>query len=407
MKVRVHIRSKLAWSLVGAVLVSAAFLLGLVLPGALGIRIDVLAGPEGVAKFDKSRAGDGYLTVGVNFDNRVDLIARDGRVVHSWHLPYNLLGMATMDSDGSLLYLGQLPKFADKANRPAPMATYGVFQRLSWDGTVLWTLKDPLIHHDFTELPDGMIATLRLTRLDPTFAARIPGGTPGTEATGSVWTDQIIEIDPKSNKEHVVFDFANAWNPEEHPIPDYMSRQEWTHSNSIFYTPSDPVTHQEAYLISSRTVSTITLVARQTGRVIWSYGGDWVLDQQHDATLLPNGHVLLFDDGQYLRGAMSASRALEIDPLTNKVVWSYQGWGLAGSDFYSPITGGAQRLPNGDTLITLGTKGEIVEVTPDGQIVWDYSVPWGPPDPKYPGHVLNFLFKSRSYPASEVEPLLH
>ncbi len=90
--------------------------------------------------------------------------------------------------------------------------------------------------------------------------------------------------------------------------------------------------------------------------MIWSYGGPWVLDQQHDATLLPNGHVLLFDDGQYLRGAPSASKVLEIDPTTNQVVWSYMGYGVFGANFYSAITGGAQRLANGNTLATLGRR---------------------------------------------------
>ena len=166
------------------------------------------------------------------------------------------------------------------------------------------------------------------------------------------------------------------------------------------------MSHQAAYLISFRDVSIVLLVSRATGAIIWSYGGDWVLNQQHDPTLLPDGHVLLFDDGQYRQNAVSASRLLEIDPLSNQVVWSYSGYGTAGSSFYSPITGGAQRLPNGNTLATLGTKGQLMEVTPDKSVVWDYRERSGPVDPAYPAEHLSFLFKSRSYPASEVEPLL-
>ena len=76
-------------------------------------------------------------------------------------------------------------------------------------------------------------------------------------------------------------------------------------------------------------------------------------------------------------------------------MWSYTGYGLGGTGFYSPITGGAQRLPNGNTLATLGTKGELMEITPDGTVVWDYLVRWGPADPAYPGRQISFLFKSR------------
>ena len=121
---------------------------------------------------------------------------------------------------------------------------------------------------------------------------------------------------------------------------------------------------------------------------------------------LPVGHILLFDDGQYRRGLPSASKPLEIDPKTDEITWTYDGYGMFGTDFYSPITGGAQRLPNGNTLATLGTPGRLMEVTPDSSVVWDYRVGSENPDPAYPEEPWNFLFKSRSYPASEVEPLL-
>ena len=81
-----------------------------------------------------------------------------------------------------------------------------------------------------------------------------------------MYTDQIIEINPASKTERVVFDVGKVWRPEDHPLPDYMGRKEWTHANSIEYTASDPVSHQPAYLISFRQVSTILLIARQTGQ---------------------------------------------------------------------------------------------------------------------------------------------
>ena len=77
-----------------------------------------------------------------------------------------------------------------------------------------------------------------------------------------------------------------------------------------------------------------------------------------------------------------------------------------GTKFYSALTGGAQRLPNGNTLITLGLKGQLMEITPDGGIVWDYRSADGLPDANYPGETLDFLFKSRSYESAEVMPLL-
>ena len=398
------------WVLVIAVCVTGAYLAGLLSPRAFGLTGGLLAPlpveAGGVVTLDHDRVDTGYVTVGVIADKTVQLISKDGHVVHSWALDYLLAGTATLDPDGSLIYLGSTTPPKTGPQPPQLAGRAGILQRISWDGTVVWSLEDLFITHDFTELPDGTIAVLRLSKVPAEVAAKVSGGVPGTELDGQMWGDQIVEVNPRTNAEKVVFDIATAWHPEDHPLPAFMPRSEWTHANAIFYTPSDPITHSEAYLISFRDVSTIMLVSRRTGEIIWSYGGPWVLDQQHDSTLLANGHVLLFDNGQYRQNAVSASRILEIDPVANKVVWSYSGYGVVGSNFYSPITGGAQRLPNGNTLATLGTKGQLMELTSDKSVVWDYRVGLGPPDPAYPTQRLSFLFKSRSYPASEIQPFL-
>ncbi len=61
---------------------------------------------------------------------------------------------------------------------------------------------------------------------------------------------------------------------------------------------------------------------------------------------------------------------LEIDPVTLELVWSY-----ASANFLSWNISGAQRLANGNTLITEGATGRVFEVTSDGEIVWEYMYP--------------------------------
>ena len=61
---------------------------------------------------------------------------------------------------------------------------------------------------------------------------------------------------------------------------------------------------------------------------------------------------------------------LEINPVTLELVWSY-----AGPRFFSSNISGAQRLPNGNTLITEGANGRLFEVTKEGKIVWEYMYP--------------------------------
>ena len=92
---------------------------------------------------------------------------------------------------------------------------------------------------------------------------------------------------------------------------------------------------------------------------------------QHDAHLIPTGlpgagNLLVFDNGgssgygfaepDRAAGPRSTSartsRVLEIDPVTLALVWSY-----TAPNFFSTNISGAQRLPNGNTLITEGAAG--------------------------------------------------
>ncbi|MGH8168001.1 MAG: arylsulfotransferase family protein, partial [Woeseiaceae bacterium] len=75
---------------------------------------------------------------------------------------------------------------------------------------------------------------------------------------------------------------------------------------------------------------------------------------------------------------------VEFDPATMSLVWQYTG--TAESPLQSDIRSYTQRLPNGNTLITESNGGRILEVTPDQEIVWEYTNPvrGGPEKKKLP-----------------------
>ncbi|WNH07748.1 hypothetical protein [Thalassobellus suaedae] len=62
----------------------------------------------------------------------------------------------------------------------------------------------------------------------------------------------------------------------------------------------------------------------------------------------------------------------------SELVWEYMA--PDKYSFYSPFISGAQRLKNGNTLITSGVTGRLFEVTPDKKIVWEY---WNPYNDQY------------------------
>jgi hypothetical protein len=114
---------------------------------------------------------------------------------------------------------------------------------------------------------------------------------------------------------------------------------------------------------------------------------------------------MAFDNGLqagYPPQSRAFSRVVEIDPATRKVIWRYDATysGLPQWDFFSPIISGAQRLDNGNTLITEGTKGHLFEVAPSGEIVWSY---WSPffevnPGPTEAGVKNHSIFRAYRMP---------
>ncbi|TWU39783.1 SMP-30/gluconolactonase/LRE family protein [Novipirellula artificiosorum] len=59
--------------------------------------------------------------------------------------------------------------------------------------------------------------------------------------------------------------------------------------------------------------------------------------------------------------------------VSNQIVWMY--YSRSNQGFFSHIGSGAQRLPNGNTLICSMTEGHFFEVTPQAEVVWEYINP--------------------------------
>jgi len=75
-------------------------------------------------------------------------------------------------------------------------------------------------------------------------------------------------------------------------------------------------------------------------------------------------------------------------------------WTYRDPDFFSAFISGAQRLPNGNTLVCEGTKGRVFEITREGTVVWDWRNPFGgdaPPPKGVDGVPSTALFRATRY----------
>jgi hypothetical protein len=105
--------------------------------------------------------------------------------------------------------------------------------------------------------------------------------------------------------------------------------------------------------------------------LVFALHGYWL--GQHDPDILPNGNLLLFDNIGNFEKPEGRSRVIEFDPKTMAIVWQYAG--TAQAPLESKIRADQQRLTNGNTLITESNGGRILEVTPTGEIVWQFVNP--------------------------------
>ncbi len=199
--------------------------------------------------------------------------------------------------------------------------------------------------------------------------------------------------------------------------PDAAARQgtapDWLHTNAIDHLPefdllviSSP-NMNELFVLDHSTTTEQAATNRggrwgHGGEILWRWGNprnygagdaeDQLLSFQHDPTWIAGDkpgelRILVFNNGRVRHGAESYSSADELvlpfDPERGFTrdkgkpfgpaapVWSYSDPGTMYSSFIS----GAQRLPNGNTLICSGAQGRILEVTRDGKVVWDYRNP--------------------------------
>ena len=149
------------------------------------------------------------------------------------------------------------------------------------------------------------------------------------------------------------------------------------------------------WLITARHGS-IILILDQNRKIAWKAVAHDIpghIEGPHGAQILSTGNMLIFDNGRY-RGR---SRVIEIDPLTKTIIWEY-----SRKDFFTLSQGYAQRLPNGNTLITESEKGHAFEITGEGDVVWELYNPDMQNDPAFPQRqgTREWIYRMTWYPPS-------
>jgi hypothetical protein len=329
----------------------------------------------GLRGYDAQRVAPGFtLVTPLLGGGLVYLMDMQGDVVHTWQLPYPPGAYGYLTDHGTLFYNGSIRSDTFLGKQ---LFNGGVALEADWNGRVLWEVRHPGHHHDGRLLKNGNVLLLGAQELPDPVASQVHGGLAGTEADGRIWADYLVEM---TTSGQTVWTWR-SWehlDPATHPLTlPSDERAFWTHGNAVLELDDGNL------LLSMRNLSTIIRINRQTDEIEWELGPP-PLAGAHGVNQLPNGNLLVFDNGPYrvdqLRVSPAAapfSRVLEINPATNEIVWTYQE--LLGWNFFSALLSNAQRLPNGNTFINEGLSGRLFEVTPDGDVVWEFVNPvFGP-----------------------------
>ncbi|MBL7999060.1 MAG: aryl-sulfate sulfotransferase [Candidatus Kapabacteria bacterium] len=363
------------------------------------------------------------------------LLDNCGREVHRWQSTYQPGHSVYLLNDGSILRAGLNKSAAFQQGAGGG----GVVERIAWDGTVLWSYaiaNDSLCqHHDIHPMPNGNVlmivwekktnAELKAigctTTLAELFFERIMEVKPTGATTGDVvwqwrvWDHLVQETDSSKPFYGIVREHPELLNVNH---IGGSQRLEFIHANGMDYNADlDQIVischvNNEIFIIDHSTTSAEAashkggrsgkggdLLFRWGNPFIYGAGAesDFRLTKQHTPYWIPKGYpdagkIMVFNN-HALGNIQTNGRVSSVDiinavpdatgnyPMQNgrflpdSAEWRY--FATPPTDFFSLNISGAQRLPNGNTLICSGARGIFFEINPAKETVWRYVNPVG------------------------------
>lgn len=378
-------------------------------------------------------AAAGYTLLAPLTDDKTYLLNNCGEVVYEWQ------GMGVPGDVCYLLEDGRLLRTEKVDSRFVAGGTGGRVLLQDIDGTILWsynyTSDTYHHHHDVEYLPNGNILLIAWEQFSRAEAIE-KGRNPDLVEAQGLWGEKVVELKPiGTNEVEVVWE----WHLWDHLVQDFDStkqgygviaehpgrvninyaaavgsspgnnKADWIHLNSVDYNAE-----LDQILLSSRHLNEIWIIDHSTssaeaasssggrsgkgGDLLYRWGNASTYDRaevkdaqffgQHDAQWLLNGEILVYNNGV---GVVSRGYSTidKIDPPMDEVgryiiaenapfapaktvlIYGNQ----TNQFFYSPNISGVQLLENGNYLICVGIRGNLIEIDPTGKVVWMYVNP--------------------------------
>jgi hypothetical protein len=316
-----------------------------------------------VSQYDPDRAWDGY-TYFIGWEmSRIVRVDMEGIVGWDFQVPGSIeVGKAHgfRVKDGTVAY----------ASMGRPILANLEDEAILFEGPYLGA------HHSIVITPAGTL----LFVAEDVFDVNDPSW-----YVGSVRGDVLREIDTATAEIVWEWRLRDYVDPVEHHNPDWMNilygSLDWSHGNTVKFFPQyfyDGLEYR-AVLYHSLSLETFWMIDYDTLEVIWSCGQHGTFGRRdppeealfsgaHEVDMVENDVFIMYDNGIYRQVQRSRALKIQVDPIagTAEELWSWSYWGM-----FDGWGGDADELPNGNVLFTNVLEGRIIEVTPDGEIVWD------------------------------------
>jgi len=339
--------------------------------------------PKGTRIYKPDKCWNGYTMVPYE-GGLILIVDMKGNVVHRWEIATE---RARLLENGNIVVM-KVTKIVE----------------YNWDGEVVWECEVPggpyremgypspgIIHHDLQRLSNGNTIFIYHEEVPEEYKKDIKD--PIRRST-QVIGDCILEV----NKEkEIVWQWHTHQGLDLNEDSSLRAREgrhyDWTHTNTVSVLPENKW-YDEGYkefkpgnvMICPRQLDEIYIIDRETKEVVWRYRGEYLggISRAHEPYMIEKGmlgagNIIMFDNGTDRKmhnrdgkgESVEITVVLEINPVTKQIVWMYED----GENFYSAVQGTQQRLENGNTFICESTQGRLLEVTYDGEIVWEYVMP--------------------------------
>jgi len=378
-----------------------------------------------VGKTDSSF--DGSIVFAPLASGTTYMINEAGEVTHTWESNY-LPGLAAYWLPGNSIIRSILvPGGGDMGGQG------GGVQIIASDGTLVWEFiyanETHWSHHDVALLPNGNVLILARELKS---SNQVVNAGRDTSYDWQLFPELIIEVHPTGpTSGEIVWE----WHVWDHLVQDFDQTKEnygevsdprlvninyaigfgsdWLHANSLDYNE-----RLDQILLGVRDFNEIWVIDHSTtseqsaghsgglygkgGDLLYRWGNPQAYDQglpsdrvfylQHDARWVKDGYpgsgnIMVFNNGWGRGSKLDSSSVDELTPPIdgdgNYIISQGQPygpteltWSYTSDNFFAFHLSGAERLPNGNTLILQGEKGEFFVVNPNKEIIWTYdSIP--------------------------------